>query len=228
MSRMSRCWSRVPRTRHPRPRRAGGRAGRRARGARRRASVASPRRAGFNGEAGRLRPRAGCRRRAGRVPLRARAARTPSARRWLSGKLATLLPGGAPIGWRAARRAGALGARLRARRATASTATASRSGGRAAPRRCREAPTAPRSAASATAIFLARDLINTPANDLSPHDLAAAAERARRRAIGAERRRHRGRGAGARLSDDARGRRRQRPSALPDRHALGHGGRSRR
>ena len=92
----------------------------------------------------------------------------------LFGKLATALPAGHLPAGRRRRRARARGARLRARELSLRPLPQAE-GGRRPPRRAARAPTAPRSPASATAIFLTRDLINTPANDLSPHDLAHAA-----------------------------------------------------
>ena len=74
------------------------------------------------------------------------------------------------------------------------------------------------------AVYLARDLVNTPANDMGPGELAdAAATLATRH--GAAVRTDRGRRpAGAEFSADPRGRPRRRPGAAPHRHELGRSG----
>ena len=75
--------------------------------------------------------------------------------------------------------------------------------------------------ALAEALYFGRDLINTPANDLGPAELEAAA-RDLATAFGAEHQGHGGRRPARReFPDDPRRRPRQRPRAAADRHALG-------
>ena len=117
------------------------------------------------------------------------------------------------------RRPGARGARLRARRATASTAIASR-------RRRARGWSCPHGVDGA-ALGRIRDGVFLDARPDQHAGQRPLAARSRARGVGARRplRRqhlgHRGRSARARLPDDPRRRRGQRPAALPDRHALG-------